>query len=241
MAVIQAPPHGPGTARRGWLAVVLAVIITGLLAAVVVLLVHDQAPLGSRVRGSGLAATQARSLPAFSKVELAGSNNVIVTVGGRQSVTVHADSNLLRSVTTTVSSQTLVIGTTGSFTTESPMSVVVTVPSLTAATLSGSGTIAISGVHTAQLTLTLPGSGILRASGTVTRLDVTLSGSGEALLTDLAASHVRATVAGSGMINVTATRSLYAEITGSGTISYRGNPPQLTTNVTGSGTVLRAS
>jgi Putative auto-transporter adhesin, head GIN domain len=62
--------------------------------------------------GSGVAARQARSLPAFTRVELAGDNNVIVQVGARQSVTVHADSNLLRRVTTRVRSGRLVIGTT---------------------------------------------------------------------------------------------------------------------------------
>lgn len=238
MARIQAPPRDPRTARRGGLVGVLVVIITVLLAAVAVLLVRDHWLFGPQVRGSGVAATQVRAVPGFSKLELAGSNQVIVTVGGSQSVTVHADSNLLRSVTTRVTGKTLVIGTTGSFTTQSPMSVVVTVPSLSAATLSGSGTISISGINTALLTLTLPGSGILRASGSVTRLDVTLDGSGEALLTELVADHVRATVAGSGLINLTATRSLYAAITGSGAISYRGNP-HLTTRITGSGTVMR--
>jgi hypothetical protein len=66
-------------------------------------------------------------------------DNVTVAVGGRQSVVVHADSNLLRDVTTRVVAGTLVVGTTGSFSTRSPMSVEVSVPSLASLTLSGSG------------------------------------------------------------------------------------------------------
>ena len=50
--------------------------------------------------GSGVAATQTRDLVAFSGVDLAGNSIVAVHVGGKQSVVVHADSNLLRQVTT---------------------------------------------------------------------------------------------------------------------------------------------
>jgi Putative auto-transporter adhesin, head GIN domain len=52
---------------------------------------------------------------------------------------VHADSNLINHVTTSVVAGTLVIGDTGRFTARGPMSVDVSVPSLTALSLSGSG------------------------------------------------------------------------------------------------------
>jgi len=64
---------------------------------------------------------------------------------------VHADSNLMRFVTTRVVAGTLVIGTTGSFTIRSPMTVEVSVPSLAAVTLSGSGN--------PQVTSSVTGSG----------------------------------------------------------------------------------
>lgn len=237
MAVISAPPREPRTSRGNGLIIVLVVIIAMLAAVIAALLTWNRHWPGSQLRGSGVAATQARTLSSFTKVDLAGSNNVTVTVGGRQSVVVHADNNLLRHVTTQVASGTLTIGTTGSFTTRSPMSVDVTVPALTAVQLSGSGMMSVTGVKAAHLTVTLPGSGILRASGTVTRLDVALSGSGEALFAPLIAGHVRATVSGSGLIRVTATASLDAVITGSGAITYSGNPAHVATKITGSGAV----
>src|SRR5262245_51190311 len=52
--------------------------------------------------GSGVAATQARSVAPFTGVDLAGANNVVIRVGAKQSVVVHADDNLLRRVTTRV-------------------------------------------------------------------------------------------------------------------------------------------
>jgi hypothetical protein len=206
------------------------------LAAVVVALLARGGPSSSGVQGSGVAAAQSRVLATFSSLDLAGSNNVTVAVGRRQSVVVHADSNLMRHVTTRVVAGTLVIGTTGSFTARSPMSVDVSVPSLAAVTLSGSGEISVNGINAPRLTVTLPGSGALYAGGTVARLDITLGGSGLAQLDSLVARDVHAVVAGSGLIRVTATASLNAAVPGSGAIIYRGNP-RVTSSVTGSGMV----
>jgi Putative auto-transporter adhesin, head GIN domain len=238
---ISSPPRRGGLAashrQRGLItALVVAVIAVLVLAAVVVALLDRGGLTGSGLQGSGVAAKQSRALATFSSVDLAGSNNVTVAVGGRQSVVVHADSNLLRYVTTRVAGGTLVIGTTGNFTTKSPMSVEVSVPSLAAVTLSGSGQIAVTGIHAPRLTVTLPGTGALYAGGTVTQLNVTLGGSGLAQLDNLVARGVHAAVAGSGLIRVTATASLNAAVTGSGAIIYSGNP-QVTSSVTGRGAV----
>jgi len=51
---------------------------------------------GTGITGSGTAATQTRHLDAFSGVDLAASCNVTIQVGGRPSVVVRADDNLLR-------------------------------------------------------------------------------------------------------------------------------------------------
>lgn len=95
----------------------------------------------------------------------------------------------------------------------------------------------MNGIEAPGLTMTLPGSGAIYASGTVTRLDVTLDGSGLAQLTNLVARDVHAVVTGSGLIRVTATASLNAAVPGSGATFYGGSPPQVTSSVTGSGVV----
>jgi hypothetical protein len=66
------------------------------------------------MHGSGVPAAQTRVVPAFSRIELAGSNAVTVHVGGSRSVVVHGDRNLLSRVTTTVRAGRLVIDTIGS-------------------------------------------------------------------------------------------------------------------------------
>ena len=175
-----------------------------------------------------------------SSIELAGSNNVTIRVGAKQSVVVHADDNLLRHVTTQVHGRNLVIGnTTGSFTTRSPMSVAVSVPSLAALSLSGSGTIVAIRIKAQSLTVRLSGSGVIHTVGTATRLDVRLTGSGDAQLEQLVARDAHAVVSGSGRILLTATRSLDASVPGNGAIMYGGDPAHVKTSVPGSGTVMR--
>jgi len=195
-------------------------------------------PASSTVEGSGVPTTETRSVSAFDGVELSGSNNVVIRVGEARYVRVSGDDNLVRRVTTDVHADTLVIDTTqGSFTTRLPMRVEIGIASLSAVTLSGSGTITISGVAQPSVTVTISGSGIVHANGAADELDVTVSGSGQAELEALVSAAVRAVVSGSGLIAVTATESLDASVPGSGAIQYGGDPASVTQNVTGSGAV----
>jgi hypothetical protein len=135
MTIAPTPLHGRRAPHHHQFA--LAAILVLLIAVAVVLLIRYDVFQGSSsssgVQGSGVAATQTRELASFSAVELAGSNVVTIRVGEKQSVVVQADDNLLDRVTTEVQSGNLVIGNTvGSFTTESPMSVEITIPSLDA-------------------------------------------------------------------------------------------------------------
>jgi hypothetical protein len=239
------PAPTPQADRSRWLLVLGVVVVVGVLAAVLALLLRghqgDDLPASSTLRGSGVAASETRTLPPFVALDLAGSNSVTVRVGAPQSVVVHADDNLLGRVTTHVQAGNLVIGTRpGSFTTRSPMRVDVTVPSLGAMTLTGSGVVVATGIDAVNLTVVLAGSGLLRLSGTALRLDVNLGGSGDAQLERLVAKDVHAVVSGSGRILVTATDSLDASVPGSGVVVYSGNPAHVTTSVTGSGAVTRA-
>jgi Putative auto-transporter adhesin, head GIN domain len=190
-------------------------------------------------QGSGVPATEARHVAAFAAVDLAGANRVAVRVGGKRSVVVHADDNLVKLITTEVRNGVLVIGNTGSFTTKSPMRVDVTVPTLTTATLSGTGILNLDAVNGERFTARVPGTGVLRVSGTVDRLDATLGGSGDMQLENLVARAARVGVPGSGRLQVHATEMLKATVSGSGAIFYRGNPSSVTQSVTGSGVIIK--
>ncbi len=188
--------------------------------------------------GSGRATTEARTVAPFTGVTLAGTNNLIVHVGGAQSVVVRADDNVVSHVTTRVVAGRLIVGNTGgSFSSKTPMTVTISVPQLDNVSLAGSGTIALTGIDTNRLTVSIAGSGVVHADGSAERLDVALAGTGDAQLRGLTAKAVRVTVTGSGHVVVTATRRLAASVPGTGAIGYAGDPPHVTTSITGTGAI----
>lgn len=217
-------------------AVVLVAVISALV--VVALVSRDsEDSVTGHARGSGVPATETREVPAFTGLELAGTNTVTVQVGSPQSVRVTADDNLLDKVTTTVQGGDLVIDDVGSWTTKSPMRVVVTTPSLDRVALSGTGTITVTGVSATGFTAELSGSGTVVAAGSADRLTGVLPGSGTLALSGLVARDVTARLDGTGTIRVTARSSLDADLGGTGAIVYAGNPSKVTRNIGGTGSI----
>jgi len=244
MTVAPVPAHSGRERNHSWwtVGVIAALLVGGLTVAVLYRADVFGGSSNSTTEGSGVSATQVRTVPAYAGVELAGANNVVIHIGEKRSVVVRADDNLLDRVTTEVRSGTLVIANTpGSFTTKSPMSVEVNAPSLNELTLSGSGNIVVDGLQAESLEASLPGSGTLTATGTTLRLDATVGGSGTMQLTGLVANDVHAVVSGSGSIFVTATQTLDGSVSGSGAILYTGNPQEVTKSVTGSGAITGGS
>jgi len=241
MTTVPTPVSRDQTPHRLYL-ILLAALVVLVAAGVVLLAWHDWGSSSTSVnelQGSGVAATQSRDVAAFTAVDLAGANVVTVHVGGKQTVVVHSDDNLLELVTTDVRDGELVIANTGSFTTKSAMRVDVTVPTLVAATLSGDGIVSVDAVKAKQFKVRLPGSGVLRVSGTVGSLDATLEGSGDLQLQNLISRDATVAVAGSGRLQVQATGSLDASVSGSGAIFYGGNPSKVTQSVTGTGAISK--
>jgi hypothetical protein len=117
------------------------------------------------------------------------------------------------------------------------MFVAVSLPSLDELTLQGDGNITVVGIGSRSLSVVLPGTGVIQATGTTMRLDVRISGAGTAMLGPLIAHDVTASLSGAGSVTLTATDTLNASVSGSGTILYGGNPPHVATRVTGNGTI----
>lgn len=216
------------------------------------------------VTGSGTAATEARSLPEFQAIALAGSIDLVVRQGPQQPVQVEGDDNLLPLLETVV--ETTRHGATlsvrwkkgQSLRTRLPVRITVVVPQLVAATaagsgdirvesfntpalvlaLSGSGDARLQGLTTGELSVSISGSGDVGGSGTAGRLKVGIAGSGDVRLADLKADEVTVSIAGSGDAAVQAVKTLKVSIAGSGDVTYTGNP-EVKSSVAGSGSVTR--
>ena len=102
--------------------------------------------------------------------------------------------------------------------------------------ISGSGDITLE-VEAKSLNASMSGSGDLRLSGKATDFGVSVSGSGDIRAYDLQADFVEAQVSGSADLKVTANQMLKARVSGSGDITYKGNPKKIDTRSSGSGDI----
>jgi hypothetical protein len=189
------------------------------------------------IHGSGVSKTESRAVGSFSKIDLAGSPDVDVTVGPAASVSVTTDDNLLPLIETTVNGDTLSIGSKDSYNTSIGVKVNITVPMLDDVSVSGSGDIHVTGLTAGDFESRVTGSGDVTASGVVDRLSARITGSGDLRAGDLTAKHVHVNVTGSGDATIHATEELDATVTGSGDVHYSGNPTQVRKSITGSGDI----
>jgi hypothetical protein len=96
-------------------------------------------------------------------------------------------------------------------------------PSVTTATLSGSGRLDLGRLSQDSLDLSVSGSGVADASGAIKTLHVEVSGSGAAKLESLTASEMTAGISGSGWIRASgASDTLHVILSGSGAADLGG-------------------
>jgi hypothetical protein len=223
-------------ARFPSLFVLVVLVLCGLVIGVVAYASED-----GTIDGSGNPAAVTRAVTPFSAVHLSGTSAVRITVGPERSVVVHADDNLVERVTTEVDADVLSVSTRGNFTASSPMYVDVSVGSLDAVTLSGTGAISVQGVDADALRVELPatGTGLVTVSGSAQRLTAQLGGTGDLQLADLQARDAQVTLTrtGTGRIEVHVTDTLRATLSGDGEILYSGSP-KVIERVTGTGAIL---
>ncbi len=102
----------------------------------------------------------------------------------------------------------------------------------------GSQNVDLGHLDQKSLSITIPGSGKIRAEGKVENLTVTVFGSGKADFSKLAAGNVTVHIFGSGVAIVAPSARLEASITGSGAVHLTTRPKTITRSVTGSGQVV---
>ncbi len=200
---------------------------------------------------------ETRKLGSFNAISLPGSGNVRIRIGGEHSVVVRANERVMRQVETDVRGDELVLNVRGpNF--GSSVEYEVTVPTLRAIRVSGSGDVVASDtiagdslqvsilgsgsveakVHVGSLSVNSMGSGDLAFSGDVDAAEVRIHGSGDLDARGLNGRRAEISISGSGDAKVGEFQDLSANVMGSGDVEYQGNP-RLTTHTPGSGEVTR--
>lgn len=189
-------------------------------------------------RGSGTMAIETRDVSGFSEIDFSGSGMVLVSVTGTESLTVEAEDNILPMLTTEVRDGRLILGASQSISPTRDIVYTVTVINLEAVTVSGSGSVAAVDVAANGFEVDISGSGTVTPEGVSERLDVSISGSGAFKGEALVSAMGTVSVSGSGEALVNVTDDLDADVSGSGTVGYIGDPT-VSTSISGSGEVSR--
>jgi carbon monoxide dehydrogenase subunit G len=105
--------------------------------------------------------------------------------------------------------------------------------------VSGSGRVVMNMNVYENATLGISGSGKIEGKGSAGILRAEISGSGHVAALNLEANKCVVRISGSGDVEITVKNELDANISGSGTVSYRGNPDKVNSNASGSGKVRK--
>lgn len=193
---------------------------------------------GNATVAKGPIRTEERAEPPYSGIRVDAPADVTFSPSAKSQVTVTAPADILPLIETDVTDGTLVIGLKSSVVLSSPIVIAATGPSLNEIALDGAGSVKAAGLSGPQLDISLAGSGLVAANGTVGRVAIRLTGSGDVDVASIQAASVRGLIAGSGTIRAFARESVDARITGSGEFIVSGDPPQRASSVSGSGEIL---
>ncbi len=200
---------------------------------------------GSAIAQSGSSSTERRfDVGRFDAIDLAGSDDVRVVPGTAISVVATGDPRAVAALAIEVRGDTLRVARKSGTWRDKGAIVTVTIPTLRAATISGSGFLRATAIEapafvgrisgSGGMTLTalragqarfdLSGSGSIVADGSADAVGIDLGGSGKVDARRLAAPDVSVNMGGSGSVAATASRTAEVRAGGSGSVVVAGGP-----------------
>ena len=214
-----------------------------------------------RAEDAGPNGSRAFSVKGFDRVSLRGSDNVVVRVGGAETVTATGPQKILDRLKVEVIDGELRVGRESStFSVDwgkhDPVVITVTMPQIRGASVAGSGDMQVDNAQTPSFSGSVAGSGNLTvASLKADAASLTIAGSGDATYAGEARS-LNASIAGSGdldakgvkterlQVNIAGSGDFSAQVTGDADISILGSgdvtltgTPRCKINKMGSGEV----
>jgi hypothetical protein len=194
---------------------------------------------GSRVHGSGVAATEARQTAAFKGVDVGGVFQVQITAGKDCSVQVQADDNLVRYIRTEVKDGVLQIDTTERIDSSTPLRVLVSAPEIESLEVSGVSEVSLSGVSNSSLEIDASGRSKVDVDGKADEVNLEVSGASTVEAQRLKAETASVAASGASRVSVFVTESLTSSASGASTIVYSGSPASVAKDTSGSSKVYQ--
>jgi hypothetical protein len=217
---------------------------------------------GKRVNGNGNIKTEQRNVSAFDRVEAHGSINLYVTQGEVQPVRIEGDENLLQYIEVVQQGGTLEIRTRDNVNIRpsKDIKVYVSAPEYKSIEVSGASNIIgqnkvsgsdlelkVSGAGQIRMEVDVPeirtemsGSGELTLKGETKRFVLNTSGAGKAMCFGLLSEETVIDISGAGEAEVYASQKLEVDVSGAGSVRYKGEVKNINQEVSGAGSVQKA-
>jgi hypothetical protein len=191
------------------------------------------------IPGNGIIRSETREIGEFMELYVGGAFQVDVTLGGPPNLTLTGDDNLIPLIRSQVIGDRLKIDPSQKISPTETMRIDLTCGQLIAVDSSGANYIAIQGIETERFEADLSGAGSIELAGQADIFEVDVQGAGSVRARALEARKVDVALTGASNAEVWAGESLYASITGVGSVDYYGDPTNVDTNITGAGSIKR--
>ncbi len=172
----------------------------------------------------------------FSALEVAGAYQIQWS-SGKPALSISTDQNLLPLITTSISGESLHIDWKENLRPTQGIRIVVSSASLNAVQLNGAVSLKASNLSGDKLKLESNGASSVVVDGSVTNLEANLSGATRLNGTSLQSQTATVSLSGACYADVTVTEALNASISGTGVLTYGGNPKSVEKSVSGVGRI----
>jgi hypothetical protein len=219
--------------------------------------------MGKRIHGDGNIKTEDRNVSSFKNVDVSGAAKVYVSQGDKPAVKIEGDENLLQYMEVEQEGDRIIIREKPGFNLipTGDLRVYVTAPVYNKIDASGACDIIgqtkisnsedmemhVSGAGDIKMEVDAPrlrsevsGSGSIYLKGQTKDVDLDLTGAGHAYCYDLLAENTKIEISGAGSAEVYASVKLDANVSGAGSVSYKGNATEVNQHVSGAGSVHKA-
>jgi hypothetical protein len=191
-----------------------------------------------QITGSGKLVSQTRDVGTFSGIQVTNFAKVLITQDTVESLRIESDDNVIDLVSTSVSNGILIIGLRDGSYRNAKVNVYVSMRIIRLLESTGTAEFStMNSIQTDSLVCRIRGTGIITMTGSTTTERVEIIGSGSVNNFGLTSSLCYASISGVGKVEVNVAQRLDATITGTGMISYAGNPAVVNQSVTGIGNV----
>lgn len=176
------------------------------------------------IAGSGKLQRATRDVPSFTSISTDGAFDIEIVCQKPQSLDIEGDDNILPLISTEVSNNVLRIRSLRPYSVSEPITLKIAVPNLEGLSVSGAGTLAISGLQNEKLKIDASGAPTIRVSGETKVLDIDTNGAGKIDTHKLRATRAVVDSKGVSRVEVYAAEQLDVTVAGPSHVIYEGNP-----------------